>query len=133
MGLQSVNELLGKTDLELCPPETGRGYYADERRIVATGHPMIDKEEYVVGKDGEKTWILTTKVPVRAPDAKIFGIAGVSRDISDRRRADVLRKGQAQILEKIALGAPLEGVLDSLIRLIGTQIFRCRRHASACR
>ena len=122
MGKQSVGELLGKTDLELCPPETGPEYYADERRIIASGQPMIDKEEYVLGADDEKTWILTTKVPLRSSDGKIVGLAGISRDISERRRADLLRESQARILEKIALGAPLEGVLDSLISLVETQI-----------
>ncbi|MGH6924183.1 MAG: PAS domain-containing protein, partial [Propylenella sp.] len=124
MGRQSVEELIGRSDLELCPPETAHGYFADERRIIESGQPMIDKEEYVVGARGEKTWILTTKVPLRNDQGEIFGLVGVSRDISDRRWADLLRNGQAQILEKIAVGAPLETVLDDLIRLVEMQIPR---------
>jgi diguanylate cyclase (GGDEF)-like protein/PAS domain S-box-containing protein len=122
MGFQATSELIGKSDLELCPPETAEGYFADEQAIIASGEPMIDKEEYVLGSKGEKTWILTTKVPLRDENGEIVGLIGISRDISDRRRADLLRRGQAQILEKIAIGAPLETVLDEFVRLVELQI-----------
>ncbi len=126
MGMRSVDELIGKSDLDLCPPETAGGYFADERRVIESGQPMIDKEEYVVGAQGETTWILTTKVPLRNEEGEVFGVVGVSRDISDRRRADMLRAGQAQILEKIAVGAPLETVLADLVRFVEIQIPRAR-------
>ncbi len=126
MGKLSVDELIGKSDLELCPAETAGGYFADERRVIESGQPMIDKEEYVVGAQREKTWILTTKVPLRNEQGEVFGVVGISRDISDRRQAEMLRNSQAQILEKIAVGAPLETVLDDLVRLVEIQIPRAR-------
>jgi len=117
----TVPELIGKSDLELCPPETAPKYFADERKIIATGRPMIDSEEYVLGANGAKVWIATTKVPMRNKAGEIVGIIGVSRDVSARRKADALREGQAEILEMIAMSAPLEGVLDRLIRLVEAQ------------
>ncbi len=119
---KSVDELIGKSDLELTAPELAQGFYADEQRIVETGQPMIDKEEYIVDGGGQTTWILTSKVPLRNEEDKIIGLIGVSRDISDRRRADILRDSQARILENIAINAPLETVLEDLIRLVEMQI-----------
>ena len=122
MGL-SVQELIGKSDLELCEPELAQEYFDDERRVIETGQPMLDKEEPTAYSDtGEKTWILTTKVPLRNDQDKIIGLVGISRDISDRRRADILRDSQARILENIAVNAPLETVLEDLIRLVEMQI-----------
>ena len=122
MGL-SVQELIGKSDLELCEPDLAQAYFADERRVIETGQPMIDKEEPVAYSAGrERTWILTTKVPLRNDQDKIIGLVGISRDISDRRRADILRDSQARILEKIAVNAPIETVLEDLIRLVEMQI-----------
>ena len=69
---------------------------------------MIDMEECVFGDSGDKTWISTTKVPLRNDRNEIFGVAGISRDITERRLADALRDGQAQILQMIAMNAPLE-------------------------
>ena len=119
---KSVDELIGKSDLELCDLELAQGFLADERRIIETGQPMIDKEEYIVDDNGQKTWILTTKIPLRNDEDKIIGVVGISRDISDRRRADILRDSQARILENIAVNAPLETVLEDLIRLVEMQI-----------
>jgi GAF domain-containing protein len=79
-------------------------------------------EEYVFDASGGKTWILTTKVPLRNDHNEIFGVAGISRDITERKLADALRDGQAQILQMIAMSAPLEDVLDRLVRLIESQL-----------
>ncbi len=118
----SANELIGKSDLELTQPELAAGFLADEQRVIETGQPMIDKEEYIVDDNGQKTWILTSKIPLRNDEDKIIGLVGISRDISDRRRADILRDSQARILENIAVNAPLETVLEDLIRLVEMQI-----------
>ena len=39
MGLAGADDLIGKTDLELCPPETAHRYFADERKIIESGQP----------------------------------------------------------------------------------------------
>jgi diguanylate cyclase (GGDEF)-like protein/PAS domain S-box-containing protein len=122
IGLEGFQDLIGKDDTELHPPETARQYLADERRIIRSGEPMIDKEEYVVAPSGEKTWIATTKVPLRNEKNEIFGLVGISRDITERRQADALRDGQAEILEMIALSAQLDAILDRLVRLVESQL-----------
>jgi diguanylate cyclase (GGDEF)-like protein/PAS domain S-box-containing protein len=122
IGLTGPEDLVGKSDLELHPPETARQYFADEQRIIQFGQPMVDKEEYVIGPLGDKTWILTTKVPVRNETNEVVGLVGISRNITERRLADLLRDGQAKILEMIAMSAPLEDVLEHLIRLVESQL-----------
>ena len=120
MGFAGSGELIGRSDLELCPPERARQYLADEQRVIRSGIPMIDKEE--AAALGENTWILTTKVPLRNAKNEIFGVVGVSRDITARRQADRLRDGQADILEMIASGAPLEAMLERLVNLVESQL-----------
>ena len=122
IGLAGVDEMIGKNDFELHPPETAQQYFADEQRIIQSGQPLIDKEEYVIDASGEKTWILTTKIPLRNEKGAILGLVGVSRDITARRLADALRNGQAKILEMIATSAPLETVLEHLVRLVESQL-----------
>ncbi|MGD0764244.1 MAG: diguanylate cyclase, partial [Roseiarcus sp.] len=122
IGLPGPADLIGKCDLELLPPEIAKKFFADEQQIIRTGKPMVDMEEYVFDESGGKTWILTTKVPLRNDHDEIFGVAGMSRDISERKLADALRDGQAQILEMIAMNAPLEDVLDRLVRLVESQL-----------
>lgn len=118
IGVAGTADLIGKTDFELLPIELAQQFYADEQRIVRTGKPMIDKEEFAWGW---KQWISTTKVPLRNDRNEIFGVAGISRDITEHKLADALRDGQAKILEMIAMSAPLGGVLKHLVLLIESQ------------
>ena len=122
IGLGVSTDLIGKTDLELHPAAAARKYLADERRILKTGRPLIDIEEYVIGPDGGKVWVSTTKVPLTDDAGEVVGLVGISRDITARKMAETLRDGQAQILEMIATSAPLAEVLDRLVRLIESQL-----------
>ena len=119
IGVAGATDLIGKTDLELLPPELAEKFFADEQRIVRTGQPLLDMEEYAWGA---QKWISTTKVPLRDHKNEIIGVMGISRDITERRQADALRDGQAKILEMIATSAPLDAVLDHLSRLVESQL-----------
>jgi len=121
LGCASPQQLIGKSDLELCPWETAQKYLADEREVIETGRPMIDSEEYMLAPDGAKLWIATTKAPLRNDRGEVIGVIGVSRDVTRRRLADAMREGQAGILEMIVGGAPLESVLEELVHLIESQ------------
>ena len=121
MGHASPQELIGKSDLELCPWETAQKYLADERQVIESGRPMIDSEEYVLAPDGAKVWIATTKAPLRNERGEVVGIIGVSRDVTRRRLADALREGQAEILQMIVGGASAEIVLEELVHLVESQ------------
>jgi diguanylate cyclase (GGDEF)-like protein/PAS domain S-box-containing protein len=119
IGVAGPADLIGKTDLELLPMEFGQKFFADEQRVVQSGQPLLSQEEYAWGN---KTWVSTTKVPLRNDRNEIFAVAGMSRDITERKLADALRDGQAQILEMIAKSAPLADVLERLVRLIESQL-----------
>lgn len=121
MGYSTPAELIGKSDLELCPLETAQRYLADEHEVLGSGRPMIDREEYVLSPDGAKLWISTTKAPLRDETGHIIGIIGVSRDVSARHKAAALRDGEGEILEMVAAGAPIGSVLESLVHLIESQ------------
>jgi diguanylate cyclase (GGDEF)-like protein len=65
---------------------------------------------------------LTTKTPLRNHNDKIIGVVGISRDITARKRAEAVRAGEAQILEMIAMNAPLNEVLERLMRVAEAQL-----------
>jgi PAS domain S-box-containing protein len=106
-GRAKTSDLVGMSDLDLHAPEIADVFLADEQEILHSGQPVNDKEEYVVDATGITKWLLSTKVPLRDDHNEIFGLVGIARDITERRKADTLRNGQAQILEMIALSAEL--------------------------
>jgi PAS domain S-box-containing protein len=83
-----VEQLFGKTDLDLHPPELAAQYYADERGVIQSGKPLIDRQEPFVAPQGEKRWCLTTKVPLRDNQGQIIGLVGVGRDITSRKQEE---------------------------------------------
>ena len=121
-GLATACDMIGLTDFDLHAPEMAQRFRAVECEIMRSGKPMIDEEEYIVDAEGHGKWISSTKVPVRNDRDEVYGLIGIARDITARKKEDALREGQAQILEMIATNASLEEVLERLIRLIESQL-----------
>jgi diguanylate cyclase (GGDEF)-like protein/PAS domain S-box-containing protein len=122
VGRSEPEALIGKTDLDIHPPEVAHEFYDIDQHVVKTGEAMIDIEEFVVLPTGDKRWLSTSKVPLRDSTGKIIGLVGVARDITERKLADLLLAEQADLLEMIARNAPLEDVLNSLMVLIESRV-----------
>jgi PAS domain S-box-containing protein len=90
-GGNAPEEVVGKTDFDFFVEEHARAAYEDEQRIMRTGVPLVDKEERETYTDGSTTWLSTTKVPVFDEAGRVTGIVGISRDITERKRAEESR------------------------------------------
>ncbi|OLP61567.1 histidine kinase [Xaviernesmea oryzae] len=114
-GFQDPRDLVGRTDMELHAHPDVERIAANERHVIETGQPIIDLEERaLVEHDGER-WLTTSKVPLRDVEGNTIGIVGISRDITDKRRAYRLLRDQARLLEMIAQGRSLTEILDQLL------------------
>jgi PAS domain S-box-containing protein len=88
-GLTMPEELVGKTDFDLHPPERAQQFFEDERRILDSGQPLINREETVFDQSrNATTWLLSTKIPLRDSQGKITGLVGINRDITKRKQAE---------------------------------------------
>ncbi len=87
-GLQSEDEILGKDDFALHPRELAEQFLADDQVVLQTGRSVINREEYVIDRQGQKTWLLTTKIPLRDENDQIAGLIGIGRDITERKRIE---------------------------------------------
>lgn len=82
------DDILGKTDLELHPAELASEFYADDQRVLDSGTPMLDHEEYVLLPSGERRWLSTSKLPLRDAAGVTVGLVGIARDITHRKEAE---------------------------------------------
>lgn len=87
LGYEDSAALVSKTDSDLYGPEQSGEYLADEHRIIATGMPIIGKEERQYTPEGTQVWVSTTKAPLRTSEGQIVGLFGVARDITDYKTA----------------------------------------------
>lgn len=83
MGQQEVAGVLGKTDYDVAPAFLADHFREDDRSVLNTGEPIIDKIELVPAADGSLDWLTTTKVPLWNDAKEVVGIAGVARLIVD--------------------------------------------------
>ena len=101
MGVSSADEVVGKTDFDFYPPALAEHYTADDQQVIASGQPLINREEITVDKGGSTRWLLTTKVPLLDTEGKVTGLVGIGRDITERKRAEDDLRFQAQLLNTV--------------------------------
>ena len=87
-GLSDASEAIGKTDWNFFSEEHARQAYEDEQHVIRTGVPIVNVEEKETWPNRPDTWALTTKMPLRDQEGNIIGTFGISRDITERKRAE---------------------------------------------
>jgi len=97
MGAKTPDELLGKNDFDFYPQDLATAFYEDEQNLIRSGQPLLNHEEVATDPQGNRVWLLTTKVPLRDRNGQVAGIVGIGRDITRRREdeAELLRAKEA--------------------------------------
>ncbi len=109
MGLKSESDVLGKNDFELFPKEIAEKFYADDQAVIQSGTPVLNREEYFIDADGNKRWLMTSKLPLKDQHGSVVGLIGIGRDITERKNAE-----QALEREKGFMDALMDNVPDSI-------------------
>jgi two-component system NtrC family sensor kinase len=86
IGVSSVEELIGKTEFDFLPPVVVNPSYEMEQQIVRSGQGVFNHEAVLLDRHGNQMPVLTTTVPLRDSNGRITGIAGVARNISERKK-----------------------------------------------
>lgn len=87
-GFAMPEDMIGLTDFDITEAERAKRLVADEQAALATGTPIIDSEEAIADDVGDERWFSTSKVPLYDRDRRRIGLAGVTRDITARRRLE---------------------------------------------
>jgi AraC-like DNA-binding protein len=79
-GFRKVEDILGKTDLEVFGPRLAEKYVNDDALVLRTGKPIFESVELVFHVGRSPAWYSTTKVPVCGEGGRIVGLVGFTRD-----------------------------------------------------
>ncbi|USZ71166.1 PAS domain-containing sensor histidine kinase [Natronosalvus halobius] len=82
-------QMIGLTDFELLQPEVAEELFAEERRIMETGEPIINKIEHYVDRQGRDRWVSTSKA-ARYDGGVAIGVLGSTRDVTEQQRQEQL-------------------------------------------
>ncbi|MDD3988030.1 MAG: diguanylate cyclase [Candidatus Omnitrophica bacterium] len=92
-----VEDLIGKTDLDIWPVELAQSYREDDQEVIRTGKCKCI-EEPLSDKEGKIKWIETIKTPIYGDKRDIIGTVGIARDITDRKKyEDRLKETKAEL------------------------------------
>ena len=89
-GFSEPAQMLGKSDLEIQPPDLAKSYRADDAAVMATRAPRRIEERHV-SADGSVTLLETIKTVLHDVDGNVAGTVGIARDITARRQGEADR------------------------------------------
>ncbi|MDD3594406.1 MAG: PocR ligand-binding domain-containing protein [Candidatus Gastranaerophilales bacterium] len=85
----TVEDIIGKTDLELFPADIAQGYMNDDLKVMQA-RQKFKVEEEVAQKDGTR-WHETFKTPLFDQDGQIIGTTGFAIDITERKEIELIK------------------------------------------
>lgn len=87
--LDNTNQIIGKTDFDFFSYEHAQQAFEDEQNLIQTGEPILHKEEKETWPNGSTNWVSSSKLPIRDDQDQIIGLYGMSRDITERKQAQI--------------------------------------------
>ncbi|WP_025324234.1 GAF domain-containing protein [Deferrisoma camini] len=93
----SPEAAVGRRPRDFLPPESAAMVEAHDREVLRTGRPLQGEEVFPVG--GEDRVFLASRIPIRDASGVIRGVAGVLRDITERKRWETELARRAQRLD----------------------------------
>lgn len=82
LGAKKPEEVLGKDDFDLYPEEVAKTSIAEDQEIILSGEPFLNRETVNTKLNGETSYFLTSKIPLRNESGQITGLLGISFDIT---------------------------------------------------
>ena len=140
MGASSPGQIIGKFEHDFFDSAAADATVAEDQRIFSSGESLVDIEKVERNSAGAEFWMSTTKVPMRNSAGEILGLVGVSRDITERKRAqtDLLKaKESAETANRVKseflanmsheIRTPMNGVLGMTELLLDTTLDALQR------
>ena len=117
VGCSSPAELVGRSDRDLFGPELAEHYIADDKKLLASGVPVLDYIEPLPGSGGRKRYSSTSKYPIRDAAGEVIGICAVGRDITAQieleNEAGSAQRAKSDFLARMShdMRTPMNGIV----------------------
>lgn len=101
LGKEEIDDVIGKRDADFYPQEIVEITEIEDRNIILTKEPILNREACLLTPTGELKWIIGNKIPQLDNDGNVIGIVGISHDITQRKRTEEELKENADKYQAI--------------------------------
>ncbi|KAB8335023.1 PAS domain S-box protein [Scytonema tolypothrichoides VB-61278] len=118
VGLESPEDILGKTDYDLLANEQEADfYYESDLRVMETDTPEYDVIFRHIRKNGKQAWLEASKIPLHDHEGNVMGVLGTFEDITERKQAEE----NLQLRDR-AIAASSNGIIIADVTMPGSPI-----------
>jgi PAS domain S-box-containing protein len=89
LGVNSIDDALGKTDFDFRPAAVANKYLELDKKVIETGQAQHNYEEKVLLPSGKEAWLLMSKIPLKDYSGTTKGLIGISRDITKQKESEL--------------------------------------------
>lgn len=133
-GVERLDELIGKTNLDIHPPPLGRQLYDNEIRQIESGETTRIRERHTQ-PNGKIAYVESIKVPLKNELGKTICLVGISRDITRQalnekqlilaqQESEAANQAKSAFLAMMSheIRTPMNGVIGATSLLLGTEL-----------
>ncbi|MEZ5070889.1 MAG: PAS domain-containing protein [Bacteroidales bacterium] len=99
-GFPNPSHLLGKTEMDVFPPELARITLEEEKEVLSHGTALIDRMYRFRDQEGKSHMVKASLIPLKNPLGRIIGLVGIGRDLFD----DAYNENRLRELSLVASG-----------------------------
>ena len=117
MTVGSTADVVGKTAFDLFDAGSAQAVHDGRLPILESGRSVVDAEHPMFGRPDRIG--RTTRVPLRDEGGAVVGVVGITRDVTDERRAQAEVEAQRLLLQATVDALPLSVlVMDGDLRVV---------------
>ncbi|MBN1599634.1 MAG: PAS domain-containing protein [Bacteroidales bacterium] len=99
--VDTLKEMIGKSDFDFHPKEKAQEFYNEEQKIIKTQNAIVDKIDYQVTENGVEQWVSVTKMPLYDASGNCVGTFGITKDVTDIKKLEIKATEKAKELKDI--------------------------------
>jgi two-component system sensor histidine kinase/response regulator len=103
---RTAEDVVGKTDLEIFPAVLA-AFFRERDAGMIKSRAITTIEEEVTYPDGHLAQLETSKIPFITDDGELYGLIGVSRDITERKKIEQALAAERERLQRILDASPV--------------------------
>ncbi|MFP4556196.1 MAG: PAS domain-containing protein [Bacteroidales bacterium] len=117
-------DVVGMSDFDFHSKENAERFYKDELEIMRSMQPIVDDVVHEQFEDGKDQWVSTTKMPLFNTSGEVVGTWGISKIITDLKKAELKAQELADEAEKLkGMITTNEGEYEAIVKAIDSTTF----------